>query len=372
MAKYELSLSRDYVPDWTIVDGVREIFQNALDQQTTVEDNEMFFDYDEESQILSIGNKKSVLNPSTLLLGSSSKRGDDNTIGQFGEGYKVATLVLTRNDKQVIFYNYGAKEVWRPRFVKSRRYNADVLTFFTDKKYIWNKVPHSNLIITIDNISKEEHLLIMESNLHLSPAKESIETEFGQILLDEDQKGKVYVNGLFVCEHEPYQCGYNFRPSHIKLDRDRKLVSDFHLQWLASKMWSKCDTDEMTDKAAHLAMIGAADVKFLTDVTSTGDSTISKVATKAFNSFIDTHGVNAIPIHSTSEMDGLLAKYNPIIVTESYATLLKSSPFYIEPMRVRAPSLKDRVTYWLEEHQNQLDTDAYDQLKEILEDTTYG
>lgn len=32
MKKLELTIASDYVPSWTIVDGIRELFQNALDQ----------------------------------------------------------------------------------------------------------------------------------------------------------------------------------------------------------------------------------------------------------------------------------------------------------------------------------------------------
>lgn len=373
MSKYELSLSRDYVPDWGVVDAVRELFQNALDQQTTIEGNEMFFDYDESCGTLKIGNKHSVLNPATLLLGSSSKRNDDDTIGQFGEGYKIATLVLTRMGKRVIFYNYGRREVWRPRFVKSRRYGADILTFFTDKKYVWNKVPDNNLTITVENVTPEEYAEILESNLHLNPPEEVLKTEFGRVLLDKNQVGRVYVNGLFICTYASYHCGYDFNPKEIELDRDRKLVSDFNLQWLASKMWSVCNSKELIEKAAYLASIDAADVKFIGSVSGySSENVIGKVADTAYSRFLREHGTNAVPIFQTDDMATLSSNYKPIIVTESYYSLLKRSSSYVPPMIVKAPSLKECVQFWLEQWQDELPEDAQKELEDILEASTNG
>ena len=96
MANYELTVSMGYVPTWTHVDAVREIFQNAKDEETVNPENKMFFDYNEETETLMIGNKTGKLNKSTLLIGISDKRNDNRTIGQHGEGYKIATVVLLR------------------------------------------------------------------------------------------------------------------------------------------------------------------------------------------------------------------------------------------------------------------------------------
>ena len=113
MAKYELSLSPEYVSHWGIVEAVREIFQNAIDQAAVQEDNPMFFSYEknevksagwgmtyEQDGVLRIGNRDSILDAKSLLLGATTKRDDQKTIGQFGEGYKIATLVLLRSGKQ--------------------------------------------------------------------------------------------------------------------------------------------------------------------------------------------------------------------------------------------------------------------------------
>lgn len=366
MSKFELSVSKDYVPGWGIVDAVRELFQNALDQQTTVSGNKMFFGYDPKESRLTIGNKKSVLTTSSLLLGSSTKRGDDDTIGQFGEGYKIATLILCREGKEVTFYNYGAKEVWKPRFVKSRRYKSEILTFFVDKKFMWTSVPDNDLSIVIDNITEEEYEEIVKSNLHLSGYGENFETENGSVLLDPSQKGNVYVNGLFICNHEPYHYGYNFKPQDIKLDRDRKLVSDFNLQWLASKIWaSSGHNDEMVIIIAELAAKNAADVRFLTE--SVYGAQLKAVADTAYRLFVEEHGPNAYPVSNMHEMSGLSEHLKPVIVSESHLRLLKMSGMFREPVRVRPPSFKDKVTYWLDTWEKQIDVDAVDELKSIIE-----
>ena len=267
MQKIELTISPNYVPNWTYVDAVRELFQNALDQETQNPENKASWDYDSQTGVLTISNATSKLTASSLLLGQTTKSDDNDTIGQFGEGYKIATLVLLREGKNVVFYNYGAREIWRPRFVKSRRFGTDILTFFIEKQAIWNKVSSADLVIAVDNISAEEYGHIVESNLHLRNDYEVVEhTEYGDVIDIPGINGKVFVNGLYVCDYQPYQYSYNFKPAHIRIDRDRKMANDFDLRWMASKMWSTCkDTDRVLEMIAD----DKADVAFLDNVTST-------------------------------------------------------------------------------------------------------
>ncbi|MNK69761.1 hypothetical protein D3C87_891570 [compost metagenome] len=367
MSKYELSLAKDYVPDWTVVDAVRELFQNALDQQVTVEGNEMFFNYNEQTQTLYIGNKLSVLDVKTLLLGASTKRNDPNTIGQFGEGYKIATLVLTRLEKKVTFYNYGAKEVWNPRFVKSRRYNgAEILTFFVDKKHPWTKVPDNNLTITIENITPLDYEDIVDSNLHLQDVGNCIQSKYGRILEEERYVGKVYVNGLFVCNYNEYTQGYDFKPEYIKIDRDRKLADSFELKWLSSKMLSGVDNT----KTIEMIKKGAADVAFISSAVS-DYTALNSISDKVYSSFIEEHGENAVPVIDQIDYEKLRnTNYKPILVNQSYNAVIKNSQHYEEPIikQRKRQTTRSKLEEWLKNHRQNLSKRAVKKLEGIIEE----
>lgn len=375
VSKFELSLAKDYVPDWTLVDAVREFFQNALDQETTVEGNAMFWQYDEDRKVLSIGNKKSVLDVQTLLLGTTTKAEDNQTIGQFGEGYKIATLVATRLGKKVVFYNYGAREVWKPRFVKSRRYNgAEVLTFFVDKKYPWTNVPDNNLTIEIHDVTDDEYYEVANANLHMQDAYGYWVSKKGKILTDEDMKGNMYVNGLYICHNEHFHYGYDFKPEYITLDRDRRLIRDFELSWTTSQMWVGIDDSEIgwdsdiVDAASQLVAIDAPDVKYIETNSYQGKTVFEAIAETAYGNFKMAHGENAVPVTSNDEYMATPETHKPIIVKDTLKEVITSSPYYVAPRLITKPSCSQRLREWIDVWRHTLDDVPLNELLSILED----
>lgn len=355
MSKFELSLASDYVPDWTIVDAIRELFQNALDQEAQTPDNTASWSYKDGT--FKISNKTSTLETKSLLLGTTTKEGDDRTIGQFGEGYKIATLVLLRNAKEVTIYNYGLREVWRPRFVKSRRFGAEILTFFVDKKYPWTQVPDNDLTIEVAGITQEEwDEQIVPSNLWLQKTYgiEDI-TEYGEII---DQPGMVYVNGLYVCKYEPYTYGYNFKPGQLKLDRDRKLASDFDLRWLASKMWLG------NPRAVELVEAGVADVSYVSNMLWGSDT---QIVADAYARFRLVHGPRAVPVTTQEEADKVPTGYKAVIVSSNYKNLITRSSAYEEPEDDSIDPL-DKLQQWFESIEGILTDEQQEQFNEIMEE----
>lgn len=358
MSKIELTLAPNYVPTWTLVDAIRELFQNALDQQKQNNENEASWNYDDVTGVLTISNATSKLTAASLLLGQTTKADDKSTIGQFGEGYKIATLVLLREGKNVVFYNYGAREIWRPRFVKSRRFGTDILTFFIEKKAIWEKVPSADLVIAIDGISADEYYnQIVPSNLHLRSDFEVIEeTVFGDII---NLAGKVFVNGLYVCDYEPCTYGYNFKPEHIRLDRDRKMISDFDLRWMASKMWSTCKD---TDKVLEMIADGKADVAFLDSVSYT--SSWRDLAAEKFKSV---YGPEAIPVTSQEELDKVPTGYKGIVVNSNYSSLISESSSFVMPRPLDHSPIDD-LQDWYDSIKYKLDNAEQEQFEAIMDD----
>ena len=251
MSKYELTVDMNYVSDWGLPQAIRELFQNAYDAQRENSENKAFCNYYPDKETIEIGNKSSVLNIETLLLGATSKANDENTVGQFGEGYKLATLVLLRAKKEVTFYNYGCREVWHTKLVKSRRYNGHCVPVFdVDKKFIWQSVPHNNLVVEIKGITAEEYETIKKFILPLNEdIGNSLDCMYlGKILLDKKYGGDVYCSGLYICHNDELQYGYDISPKYLTLERDRQTVTSFNLTWVTSRMWSFHTNTEQFNK----------------------------------------------------------------------------------------------------------------------------
>lgn len=325
-SKYELTISTEYVPKWTYVEAIRELFQNALDNEVVDSSNSMFFSYEDE--VLKIGNKNSVLTLNTLLLGNSSKRKNDDTIGKHGEGYKVALMVLLREGKEVTIYNYGAKTVWNAKLVKSRRFNGMLVPqIFVDKQYSWTKVPDNNLTIEVKGITKEEYEQIIKSNLHLQGDISKIETGLGTILLDDVHRGKMFVNGLFICNNLKFKYGYNFKANRIKLDRDRALIDTIDTAFETSRIWGEVEDNELV---SDLIMKDIYDLKYITTFRSgwtekdskRNDSVDSTVATK----FKEKHGEDAIPVTSDESLQLAIKQgKKPVMTSDSVCNAVNNA-----------------------------------------------
>lgn len=330
MTKFELSIHTGYVADWGIVEAIREIFQNALDNEIENPENKMEFKYDENSKKLLISNKTSKLTTDTLLLGRSTKRDSEDTIGQYGEGYKLAFMILLREGKGVKVYNYGAKEIWTTKLVNSRKYNGFTIpTIYVEHNAIWKSVPNNDLTIEISGITKEEYEEVKRKNLNIRDEKvESIYADRCNILLDPEESGNIYVSGLFISNKGGFDCGYNFKPKCIKLDRDRKLIDTIDLSFETSRAWtyaiSKSKEDKLKERFEQMLDNEASDIKYINSGYSLYldvDNTVADIVAKKF---IAENGDNSYPVSNNEEyeevknVDGI----NPVIVDSNTKNLI--------------------------------------------------
>ncbi|MCM1412338.1 MAG: hypothetical protein NC305_17610 [Lachnospiraceae bacterium] len=355
MRKYELSISADYVPEWGITEAVREFFQNSIDEETRDSSNKMFFDYDADAQIIRIGNKHSDLDIKTLLFGVTTKNTDDQMIGNHGEGYKIATVVLLRMGKTVVFQNYCRKEIWRPRLVNSRRYGGiKVPTFFVEDVPIWGTVPEHSLIIEIGGVTPEEYEEIRESNLHLQEDVCRRETSRGAILDGEEYKGRIFVGGLFICTESRLDIGIDFKPKVVRLERDRTMVNSFDVQWYAARMIEELKDAELTKKS--LGSYSGTYINYY--------SVPNAIRDEITEEFISEHGAKAVPVANQGDMEKLKKKgYKPVIVSEAKRDIILNSDIFEdireeqEKERQKERPLAERFCEFIEKIESKLSED---------------
>lgn len=358
MAKYELSLVKSYVQEWTAEDAIREIIQNAIDESNRVEDNAMSVEYDPEAKTLTISNKKSVLTHDTLLLGNTSKATDDNMIGKFGEGYKLGILVLTRENHPVVIQNYGLKETWTARFVNSRRWKDEVLTIFTEKSQIWSKPPHNNLSFVISNVDQGMYDEVVEKTLFLKDIYTGAyvednykKTSYGNILFEESEKGRVYVNGLFVTILEDLKYGYDIKARYIEIGRDRNLIDSYKITKYTTLMWMEIQ-DDFKDEILELAHSEALDFSYDVSYVSIPESNsenissvyaestadwlsvkndVSSFVQKYYQDLKDKYGDDVLFYNNSDELAKTISE-NTEYLSYKYLDEIKKLPEYIKKL----------------------------------------
>lgn len=226
MALFNLNLAKNYCSHWGIWEAVREILQNGEDQFTLNPSNEINVEYSEKNQRLSISNKESVLERRTLLLGIDDKADNDKLIGKFGEGYKIALLILTKLNKKVVIKNYKKNEKWTPELNKDPKYQNERVLKVNIKKYLFRGERDNTLTWEINGITPKEWKDINSKYLRYHELGKVFTNKKGaQILFEEKYRGCVFVNGLFIEKVKSNLAhGYNLTPEGIDLDRDRKTI----------------------------------------------------------------------------------------------------------------------------------------------------
>lgn len=331
MTTYNLNLTNNFCDHWGLWEAVREILQNGEDQLTLNPENEITVNYCPKTKVLTVANKDSILNRSSLLFGGTTKSDDQNTIGKFGEGYKIALLIFQKLGIDVVIKNYARNERWTTEMSPDAKYDGLEVLKVKIKKYMFRRLPDHNLSFEIKGITEEQWAEVQSKYLREQEVGEKFRDRYGknEILFNPKLKGMVFINGLFVEKLKgEYAYGYNFHPSNLKLDRDRQTVAGFGFQFELKEILTEY-ASKSEENAREIMDLIKSDNKDLSSVDSFSFPS-NKLFDVAEESLKD-YGKYAYPVSSQEEADLVTSRCDsikPVFVSKAEKTILASDKKY--------------------------------------------
>ncbi len=301
---YELPISQNYVSNWGLNEAIREIMQNAIDSEKDGHKMDIIYN----NGVLSIRNIGVNLQIESLVLGNTGKSGS-KYIGKYGEGYKLAIIVLLRLGYEVVINTNGQK--WVPQFRKSRKFKVETIHFDVYE----SNVSSEEITFEISGIDYETFSEVRDINIAMLKTMghgigKKIETDYGEILLDKKFKGMMFVEGLFIQEDKSFNYGYNFDSSYVALDRDRKAINYYKLRELTAKAMTAHKDVRITETAIHNRYV---DVR---DIVNCIDDVSVEFTTNFANHFIKTHDIDEDTFVGLKK-ETIISKKEKCFVTES-------------------------------------------------------
>lgn len=193
-----LPIAINYCAHWTKEDAVREILQNAIDGGL----KEIGKDYITNEGVLEVRH---------FVLGNSDKV--EGQLGKFGEGLKLALLVLAREN--IATHIWSGDKHYIPHLRYKEEWGTEVLCIEVQE----SESPRPYTTVCIDTPLNIDELYIEERGvLYNNP--------------------KLYVGGLFIRDiSDTFKHGYSLDVGALELDRDRRQVDLGTMQYTIAWLW---------------------------------------------------------------------------------------------------------------------------------------
>ena len=399
--KIYLTLSQDYVANWGFWEGIRELLQNMGDCEK--------YEYDrfncQGDRWISMKTFDGIIPRETLLLGNSGKREDNTKVGEHGEGYKMAFLVLTRMGYQVRIKNGFDK--WVVSFENHPQLHTECLCVEILENYYHVEDTDANTVdITVQGLSQEDwnllegnylkddfmhwigdgNLLVDHQGCQIFRHDTDIYAEDRGDLSDHGNPKKVFVNGLFVCDlPDDYVFSYNLTPDRITLDRDRQSVSTWDLQREvatlledagAFELMVRMSEEKVPDLYEYYTPSRYKNVSSSPGMgtTQTVNEVLNKMATEAF---VKRHGEKAMAVNQDlhqTKRDIIknrlkLGGYTPVEVPRTNFEMLDKSVTQVpDSIPVKNTTPKVMLERYFEANKKHMRSKARKEMEKLIED----
>lgn len=213
--KFTYPIKSTYVSDWGIQEALRELIANGLDAQAQ-QGAPFSHSYNPKRKRVILKNLGVRLPLDAFYFGGSDKLGEAGIIGKYGEGLKLAMLVIARSDEHSMTLTNG-DEIWTPKLEADKHTGVQCLV--VRKKA--NPVQEADLYVTVNGVSPEDWDGARRRFLALKQDVPFFTNKDGTIL-NPKEAGSVYVRGVWVQDLPNYKYGYAIN-ADLDTGRDRRL-----------------------------------------------------------------------------------------------------------------------------------------------------
>jgi hypothetical protein len=235
----KFGISESYIPNWGVVQAIREIYQNFIDYgEFDVHIEEISEGY----SCVRISNDFSPESWEFLKLGFSQKK--DGSIGKHGEGLKLAGLIFMRNKKQFRITTPIGR-------AKAALYEDDNLGSCYGLEL-------DDMTSEIDDMTSNKFEIYFEADTkdievfkegYIQKEDVLMTSGYGNIV--DKTAGNIYVGGLYVCKIKDLKYSIDFKPCFIELGRDREVPSSYDLEYWTNQIVISCG-DKLDFKASDI------------------------------------------------------------------------------------------------------------------------
>lgn len=215
--RFELPISPAYVNHWGLGEAGRELVANWLDSGKMI-----FKGLSNGYYVLRNGIDEPVPR-SSMVLGCSTKDvNDDATIGQFGEGLKLAIVVILRDTNIAKIQIKNWDKLWTFSFGQSETWGTDTLIMEE------SDLGECREEFSVEFPAAEQYLVdiiesyTLESALKNEPEYiEKFSTDVGTIYMTRNVDGEIYVGGIHITNNGSTRYLIDLDPSQVELNRER-------------------------------------------------------------------------------------------------------------------------------------------------------
>jgi hypothetical protein len=245
-------LSSGYVADWTVERAMAELVANALD-----EDPRATMGWDGEHGVAVIADRGPGWPEEALVLGWSTK--NDGQIGQFGEGAKLAMLVLCRElgDGAVVVHTAGFS--LRPRLERRRLGITDRSESESGLELLVVEAsPNRRRVGTRIEVRCDEgtYLKVRSRFRHFTKRRYTSPSYPGVIVPGET--GRIYIGGVLLRDDVDTVLAYDFaltRAKHLQ-NRDRAVIDAWALRHCIADVLDATDDANAVEALVRAALDG--------------------------------------------------------------------------------------------------------------------